>query len=411
MNNEKIAGIWADKYEAYCEGRLADPYPLYAWLLEHQPVHWSERMQSWFLVRYADVTQMLSDPRMSSDRAHVNMNKLPSEMQKRCVSLQVNISNWLGFMDEPRHMEVRRFLAKVFTPNEALAAEDRMKAISKELVSQLGYPRADLVEELAHPLPLSIVGDLLGVPEKDRKQFVQAINGIGDFVGEAGPNVIAAAERAHEGLVKLEGYFKGLIAQSKQKPMPGLITALATTVSESMNLGLEQILGLCVFIFEAGQETSKSLISSSALMLLQNPEFIARLQANPSLMPTAIEEFLRAEPPIPLISRVAREDLEYGGQKISAGETVIACVGAANRDPLVFPEPNRIILDRSRNRHLSFGWAQRFCLGAHLARAEARCALTAVLDRLANSRLEDPVPAWHDRSGFRALRELWIKSA
>jgi len=411
MNNDKIVGIWADKYQAYCEGRLADPYPLYAWLLEHHPVHWSEQMQSWFVVRYADVTQVLSDPRMSSDRAHVNMNKLPSEMQRRCVSLQVNISNWLGFMDEPRHMEVRRFLAKVFTPKEALAAEDRMKAISKELVSQLGHPRADLVEELAHPLPLSIVGDLLGVPEKDRKRFVQAMNDIGDFVGEAGPNVIAAAERAHAGLVKLEEYFKGLIAQCKKEPMPGLITALATTVSESMNLGLEQILGLCVFIFEAGQETSKSLISSSALMLLQNPEFIARLQANPSLMPTAIEEFLRAEPPIPLISRVAREDLEYGGQKISAGETVIACVGAANRDPLVFPEPNRIILDRSRNKHLSFGWAQRFCLGAHLARAEARCALTAVLDRLANSRLEDPVPAWHDRSGFRALRELWINPA
>jgi cytochrome P450 len=178
-----------------------------------------------------------------------------------------------------------------------------------------------------------------------------------------------------------------------------------------MNLGLEQILGLCVFIFEAGQETSKSLISSSALMLLQNPEFIARLQANPSLMPTAVEEFLRVEPPILLISRVARENLEFGGQKISAGETVIACVGAANRDPLVFPEPNRIILDRSPNKHLSFGWAQRFCLGAQLARAEARCALTAVLDRLANSRLEDPVPAWFDRSGLRALRELRIKPA
>src|ERR1700735_5478291 len=99
MSNDKIFGVWANKYEAYCEGRLADPYPLYTWLLEHYPVHWSEQMQSWFVVRYADVTQVLSDPRMSSDRAHVNMNKLPSEMQKRCVSLQVNISNWLGFMD------------------------------------------------------------------------------------------------------------------------------------------------------------------------------------------------------------------------------------------------------------------------------------------------------------------------
>jgi pimeloyl-[acyl-carrier protein] synthase len=406
-----IGGIWSDKYQSYCEGRLHDPYPLFAWLLEHRAVHWSEPMKSWFVVRYADVINGLQDPRMSSDRAHVNMNKLPPDMQKRFRLLGEHVSNWLGFRDEPRHMEVRRLLGKVFTLKEAQAAEGRIRLLSEELVSKLRNPRAELMEELAHPLPLTVVSDLLGIPVEDRNRFKNAVNDIGDYVAEAGPNVVAAAERAHAGVEQMTAYFKDLIARCRREPTNGLVTQLATTMKDAIDMTLEEILGLCVFIFAAGHETSQSLIGSSALLLLQHQENIARLQENPALMPTAVEEFLRFESPIMLMSRVAREKIEIGGQDIPAGDTVTFCLAAANRDPLAFPNPNELLIDRTPNKHLSFGWAQRFCLGAHLARTEARWALTALLGRLATSRLENPVPSWYDRNGLRELRELWIRPA
>lgn len=407
----RLNGTWLDTYQAYCEGRLHDPYPLFTWLLENHPVHWSEPMDSWFVVNHADVISGLQDPRLSSDRAHVNMKKLPPDMQKRLHSLGEHVSNWLGFMDEPRHTEIRRLLSRAFTLKEAQALEGRIRMLSEELVAKLERPRAELVQGLATPLPLTVVSDLLGIPREDRRRFRQAVVNLGDYVAEPGPNVVTAAERAHAGLEEMTAYFGDLVARCKREPMDGLVTQLATTMSEAVDMKLEEILGLCVFIFAAGHDTSTALIGSSALLLLQHPEEIARLQADSKLIPTAVEEFLRFEPPITVISRVARVDMEMGGEQIQAGETVIFCLAAANRDPAAFPDPNQLQIDRAPNQHLAFGWASRFCLGAHLARTEARCALTAMLERLASSRLENPVPSWHDRSGLRMLRDLWMLSA
>jgi cytochrome P450 len=384
---------------------------LFTWLLENHPVHWSEPMDSWFVVNHADVISGLQDPRLSSDRAHVNMKKLPPDMQKRLHSLGEHVSNWLGFMDEPRHTEIRRLLSRAFTLKEAQALEGRIRMLSEELVAKLERPRAELVQGLATPLPLTVVSDLLGIPREDRRRFRQAVVNLGDYVAEPGPNVVTAAERAHAGLEEMTAYFGDLVARCKREPMDGLVTQLATTMSEAVDMKLEEILGLCVFIFAAGHDTSTALIGSSALLLLQHPEEIARLQADSKLIPTAVEEFLRFEPPITVISRVARVDMEMGGEQIQAGETVIFCLAAANRDPAAFPDPNQLQIDRAPNQHLAFGWASRFCLGAHLARTEARCALTAMLERLASSRLENPVPSWHDRSGLRMLRDLWMLSA
>ena len=406
-----LNGTWSGQYQAFCEGRLQEPYPLFTWLLENHPVHWSEPMDSWFVVKHGDVISGLQDPRLSSDRAHVNMKKLPLKMQKSLHSLGEHVSNWLGFRDEPRHTEIRRLLARAFTLKEAQALEGRIRMLSEELVARLERPRADLVQGLATPLPLTVVSDLLGIPEEDRRRFRQAVIDVGDYVAEPGPNVVAAAERAHAGLEEMTAYFRDLVARCRREPRDGLITHLATTMTESLDMKLEEILGLCVFIFAAGHDTSTALIGSSAMLLLQHPEEIARLQADSNLIPLAVEEFLRFEPPITVISRVARVNLEIGGAQIKEGETVIFCVAAANRDPAVFPDPNRLQIDRSPNQHLSFGWATRFCLGAHLARTEARCALTAALERLASSRLENPIPCWHERSGLRTLRDLWILSA
>ncbi|MDB5057069.1 MAG: hypothetical protein JWO59_541 [Chloroflexi bacterium] len=407
----ELDGEWSDVYQAYCEGRLDDPYPLFTWLLENHPVHWSEPLDSWLVCGHADVVKGLLDPRFSSDRADVNMRKLPLEMQTRLQALGEHISNWLGFMDPPRHTEIRRLLARVFTPKLAQALEDRVRMLSDELVAQMAYPRADLVAELAHPLPLAVICEILGIPPEDRGQFWQAVINISDYVAEAGPGVVASAERAHAGVEELTAYFTTLLERRKQHPENDVVSQLATSMSDAVGMSVAEVLGICVFLFSAGHDTTTSLISSSTLLLLQHPEALARLREDQTLMPNAVEEFLRFETPIPLISRVASEDLDLAGHQVRRGDSIVLCVAAANRDPAVFDDPNQLRIDRTPNKQLAFGWGAHFCLGAPLARSEARYALTAILDRLAASRMEDPVPAWHPRHGLRALRDLWTVPA
>jgi cytochrome P450 len=398
---------WADTYRAYCEGHLDDPYPLFTWLLENHPTHWSELLDAWFVCRHEDVVKALLDPRISSDRAFVSMRKLPPEMQTRLQALGEHISNWLGFMDPPRHTEIRRLLARVFTPTLARTLDDRVRALADELAGRMTGPRVDLVAGLAHPLPLTVICEILGIPPEDRDRFWQAVINISDYVAEAGPGVVASAERAHDGVLEMTSYFKTLIARRKEQPGDDVVSQLATTMTDAVGMTVPEVLGICVFLFSAGHDTTTSLISSSAMLLLRHPEALARLRADPALMPTAVEEFLRFEAPIPLISRVVGEDLELGGRRMRRGDTIVLCAAAADRDPAAFPDPNCLRIDRTPNKQVAFGWGAHFCLGAPLARTEARYALSAILDRLATSRMEDPAPAWHPRHGLRALRDLW----
>lgn len=406
-----LDGRWSDVYQAYCEGRLDDPYPLFTWLLETYPVHWSEPLESWFVCRHADVVKGLLDPRFSSDRAAVNMRKLPEDMQSRLHALGEHVANWLGFMDPPRHTEIRRLLAPVFTPKLARTLEDRVRLLADELVARLPSPRVDLVADLAHPLPLTVICEILGIPPEDRGRFWQAVINISDYVAEAGPGVVSAAERAHAGVEELTEYFTILVERRKRHPEDDVVSHIATTMTSAVGMSVSEVLGICVFLFSAGHDTTTSLLSSSALLLLQHPEEMTRLRKDPSLMAPAVEEFLRFETPIPLISRVVSEDLEFAGRRFRRGDSVVLCVAAANRDPAVFDDPNRLHLDRVPNKQLAFGWGAHFCLGAPLARTEARFALTALLDRLWASRLENPVPSWHPRHGLRALRDLWTLPA
>jgi cytochrome P450 len=407
----KLDRYWSGVYERYCEGRLDDPYPLFAWLLEHYPVHWSEPLRSWFICRHADVVKGLLDPRLASDRASVNMRNLPPDMQVRLRGLGEHLSNWLGFIDPPRHTEIRRVVARVFTPKLAQSLEDRVNRITGDLVAQMTNPRVDLVAGLAHPLPLNVICEILGIPPEDRERFRQAVIDVSDFVAEAGPTAVPAAERAYAGIQAMSSYFASLIKQRRQEPQDDVVSLLANTATDAIQMTVPEILGICVFLFAAGHDTTTSLIGSSALALLQHPEALAQLQRDPTLVPSAVEEFLRFEGPIPLISRLASEDMDFAGCPIRRGDAVWFCTAAANRDPSVFEEPDQLRIDRTPNRQLAFGWGAHFCLGAPLARTEARYALEAMIDRLGNSRLDDPAPAWHPRMGLRALRELWIVPA
>jgi cytochrome P450 len=402
---------WAGLYATYCDGRLDDPYPLFAWLLAQHPAHWSDPLQGWFICRHADVQQGLLDPRLSSARAAVNMRPLPPDLQLRFQGLGEHLSYWLGFIDPPRHTEIRRLLARIFTPKLAQSLEELVQRTTDDLLAQMPDTRVDLVDALAHPLPLTVICEILGIPPADRGRFRQAVIDVSDFVAEAGPNAVRAAERAYAGVQEMSAYFARLVEQRRREPRADVVSLLANAATTALDLSVSEILGLCVFLFSAGHDTTTSLIGSAALALLQHPAALAQVRRDPSLLPSAVEEVLRFECPIPLISRLASEDMDFAGCPVRRGDAVFFCVAAANRDQTVFEAPDEVRIERTPNRHLSFGWGAHFCLGAPLARTEARIALAGLVERLARSQLEEARPAWHPRLGLRALRALWIGPA
>src|SRR5581483_7985018 len=175
---------WSDLYDRYCDGHLGDPYPLFAWLLAHHPAHWSEPLHGWFICRHADVVEGLLDPRLSSERASVNMRTLPPAMQVRFQGLGEHLSHWLGFIAPPRHTEIRLILVRLLTPKLAQALEELVQRTTDDLVAQMTMSRVDLVSALAHPLPLAVISEILGIPPQDRGRFRQAVIDVSDFVAE-----------------------------------------------------------------------------------------------------------------------------------------------------------------------------------------------------------------------------------
>ena len=396
-----------EEYDLFCDGRLADPYPFFRRLRREDPVHHSERLDSWLLTRYDDVLAASRDRRFSSDRVSVNMSALSEPDRTRFRSLGEHVSNWLGFTDPPKHTRMRGLISGVFTPALAENMRDRTQEIVDELIDDVERSgRMDLVGDLAYPLPATVICEILGVPAGDQRQFKVWADDIAAFVGATGPYAARAAERAEESRKELTGMFRELTLQRRREPREDLITALAAKEGEEEGLTEQELLGLCVFLFVAGFETTVSLISNGMLLLLQNRAELERLRSDPSLMETAIEEFLRYESPIQVDTRLISEDVELRGRSLRKGQAVMMVRGAANRDPAQFPDPDRFDVGRQNNRHVAFGWGIHFCLGAPLARVEARIAVKTLLERLPNMRLENDQMDWWENMTLRSLRSM-----
>ena len=396
-----------EEYDLFCDGRLADPYPFFRRLRNEDPVHRSERLDSWLLTRYDDVLAASRDRRFSSDRVSVNMSALSEADRTRYRDLGEHVSNWLGFTDPPKHTRMRNLISGVFTPQLAENMRGRTQEIVDELIDEVeGSGRMDLVGDLAYPLPATVICEILGVPAGARRQFKTWADDIAAFVGGTGPYAARAAERAEESRKELTGMFRELTLQRRREPREDLITALAAKEGEEEGLTEQELLGLCVFLFVAGFETTVSLISNGILSLLQNRGELERLRSDPSLMETAVEEFLRYESPIQLDTRLIVEDVEFRGRSLRKGQAVMMVRGAANRDPAQFPDPDRFDVGRQNNRHLAFGWGIHFCLGAPLARVEANIAVKTLLERLPDMRLESDEVDWWANMSLRSLRSL-----
>jgi cytochrome P450 len=392
----------------------SDPYPAYAWLREHSPVHRAtlpSGVEAWLVTRYADARQALADARLSKNPAHhsadahgKNRTGIPGE---RSANLMMHLLN----IDPPDHTRLRRLVAKAFTPRRVAEFAPRVQELTDGLIDRFA-PRgeADLIHDLAFPLPLYTICDLLGVPHEDQDD-------LRDWAGMMIRHGGGPRGGVARSVKKIRGYLADLIHRKRDNAGDDLISGLIRASDHGEHLSENEAAAMCFVLLFAGFETTINLIGNGAYALLRHPEQRARLQASiergeTGLLETGIEELLRYDGPVELATwRFATEPLTLGGQRIATGDPVLVVLAAADRDPARFTEPDTLDLSRRDNQHLGYGHGIHYCLGAPLARLEGRTALETLLRRLPDLQLaaEPADLRWRGGLIMRGLRELPVR--
>ncbi|MFF4380887.1 cytochrome P450 [Kitasatospora sp. NPDC001547] len=385
---------------------IADPYGGYTRLRADAPVHrviGPDGLPFWLVTRYADVRQALADPRLALDKAHA----APGNYRGFALppALDANLLN----MDPPDHTRIRRLVSQAFTPRRVAALRAPIEKVAEQLLDAIEpLGRADLLATYAAPLPITVICDLLGVPEDDRHDF----RAWTDSLITPDPDRPEAARAAVKAML---GFFTGLIERKRTEPGDDLLSDLIAARDDQEGggrLSEDELTSLAFLILFAGYENTVHLIANAVLALLTHPGQLAALRAEPELIGGAVEEFARFDGPAPLaIRRFPREDLAIGGVTVPAGETVLLALGSANRDPEQFTDPDRLDLHRRETGHLALGHGIHYCLGAPLARMETALALTALLRRFPGLALDVPVERLRHRPTLRArgLLELPVR--
>ena len=360
--------------------RSLDPFPQYRAMRESSPVFQDEQSGSWHVFRYDDVQRVLSEHATFSSRMGGDD---PSETGQLFAASLITT-------DPPRHRQLRSLVTQAFTPKAVDALAPRISALTDELLDGIAPAgTADLIAGLAYPLPVIVIAELMGIPPGDRDRFKQWSDVIVS-------QTRSGAEDAdhHATNVEMTAYFLDLIEQRRRQPGNDLISNLLSAEIDGQKLSVPELLGFCSLLLVAGNETTTNLIGNAVLSFTEVPGTFERLLAEPQLLPQAIEEVLRYRSPVQSMYRVAAADTALSDVQIPAGAPLVAWIGSANRDERHFTEPDEFDIDRGPSRHLAFGQGIHFCLGAPLARLEARIALEATLSRLpgltvaAGSRLE-----------------------
>jgi cytochrome P450 len=385
---------------------LADPYPYYARLRSADPVHWADQLGGWVLTRYADVVAVLRSPHASSERMQAARQRVAPEFEALFGLRSSSMIN----NDAPRHTRLRLLVNKAFTPRtvEELAPFIRT-FVDKALAAAQARGRMDVMAELAFPLPATVIAEMLGVPPEDRDRFKQwsddSTAAAANLPSNLSPDVMRKSIAAFE---ELQTYFRGIIAQRRAEPRDDLLSALIKAQEEGDRLSEEELLANAVLLLNAGHETTTNLIGNGTLALLRHPDQVRRLRDDPALIPSGVEELLRYDSPVQFTSRILKADMELGGKVLHAGQTVLLVLGAANRDPEQFPDPDRLDVGRPDNKHLAFGLGAHFCLGAPLARLEGRLVFESLLRRTPELRLDGPPPRYRQNFNLRGLESLQV---
>ena len=382
---------------------LADPYPLYHRLRTEDPVHWDPFLHVWVVTRYRDVVQVLRD--FSADRTPTPEQLTAMGLDSLNPIASVMVKQML-FMDAPAHTRIRSLAAYAFTPARVQVLREHIREITDRLLEPLlDAGRTDVIADLAEPLPCIVTAEMLGVPVEDHRQLKLWSQDFAEMLGNFQHNP-DRAPRILRTVEEMTAYFRSAMRDRRALAREGLVSALMNAEVDGDRLTEEEVIANCIVTMVGGQETTTNLIGNGVLSLLRNPAELERLRRDRSLIPSAVEELLRYESPSQHTGRLAPADLELGGRRIRKRQAVIAVMGAANRDPERFPDPDRLDLTRQDNRHVAFGWAAHFCFGAPLARLEGQIAFDAMLSRMPDLALEPGPLVWRTNLGLRGLKAL-----
>lgn len=382
-----------------------DPYPFYHRLREADPVHLSQ-IGLWILTRYDDCVTSLRDPRFGRDGFEAILAAQYGEESEGS-----RLPRSMLFRDPPDHTRLRSLVNRAFTPRVIEGLRDQIQVLVNGLLDRVERRgRLDVIADLAYPLPVTVICDMLGVPVGDHEQIKEWSSDVIRSLDAIGlPSDASIIERGRIGRHRIADYFRTLLPERRRHPRADLLSSLIAVEEQGDRLTEGELLSTCILLFIAGHETTVNLIGNGLLALLRNPDQLQRLKAEAGLIGSAVEELLRYDSPVQRTARITNAEVEVGGKTIPKGAFVVAAIGAANRDPAHFPDPDRLDIGRADNRHIAFGFGIHFCLGAPLARVEGQIALGTLLRRLPGLRLTGPEPEWRESSTLRGLKALPVE--
>ena len=393
---------------------MPDPYKYYNYYRKHDPVHWGVSSNpklpgTWYIFRYQDVIKALESPKFGREASKVRDDGEGAPVPKAYRGFSSMVSNWMVFRDPPTHTRLRTIVNKVFSPKMVENLRPAIIGIADCLLDRVhSQGEMDLVDDFAFPLPVMVIADMLGVDPQDRplfRKWALALQNASASRLKPSPEIYEQAEAATQGFID---YFQKEIAKRHVEPGKDLITALVKARDEGNKLNDEEILATCIHLLTAGHETTINLITKGILALLRQPKALKLLRSHPELMPAAVEELIRYDGPVQMVSRWAYEDMEIGGKLIRRGDSVGLMLGSANRDEERFENPDELNFQRQEIKHCGFGSGIHFCLGSALARAEATIALNILLNRLPDLQLKSDSIEWANNIVFHGPKHLAV---
>ena len=395
-------------------GFVTDPYPLFARLREESPVHWVERWGCWLLTRAEDIETTIRDTRRfsSADRVTRVIERMPGWETGAFAALHENFAVGMAQTDPPDHTRVRGLVSSAFTPRRVEDLRARVvELVGGYLDPHIATGRIELVADLAHPLPAVVIAEMAGFPVADRDRFRVWTYRINSFFFQSGTADPVAAADADAAVREARAWIHELLEERRAHPADDLLSALVAADIEGGRLSEAELLSTAITLFLGGHDTTTQLIALGMSALVRHPDQLDLFRERPELVNAAVEEMLRFDAPFQMNLRYVTEDVELGGETIRAGDLVRQALGAANRDPARFDDPDAFRIDRPPARHLSFGLGHHFCPGAPLARLQAQIAVEAMVRRLPGLRLDpdrDLAPDVRSDVTNRGLRSLHL---
>jgi cytochrome P450 len=392
------------------DGFLNDPYPTYRRFLEEGPIHFvgmGPGFQAAF--SYPLVSSLMKDGRFSAKRTGALTLNLPPERRAEFAPMVKMLGLWLLFMDPPEHSRLRKLMNKGFSPQVAEGLRPRIERLVDRMLDEMSTAEeVEFMSRFAHPFPAKVIAELLDVPEGMHADLIGWSEAIALMIGNPG-RTVAQCAAAQEALLSLTEYFRGVVAERRRNPGTDLISLLLEIEADGEVLTEDELYAQCIMLLFGGHETTRNLIGNGIYTLLQHPAQMQRLRDEPGLMRSCVEEMLRFQSPVQFLARIAKEDLELAGSPVRAGEAVLLMLGAANRDPQQFKEPDVFDPARLNNAHLAFGAGTHFCIGNQIARLEAQTAIAKVVTRFPKMGFAGETPAWVVNFALRGFRELPLR--